>query len=119
MADTFQETFDTVLDFHAQVKQGRLQTEFAPCFTPRLQKSMKTRDGLKNTTKTNLQLCISYAKQRNNVTKENSMSIGDYCKGLVEESKRDPKITWKTNCRVLEKISYLQLIQALKTLVKL
>ena len=47
MADTFQEIFESALDFHAPIKKEKVRAEFAPWLTPLLQKHMKNRDRLK------------------------------------------------------------------------
>ena len=44
-----------------------------------------------------------YTNQRKRVTKEITNSIQDHYKALINESNGDPKKTWKTINRVLEK----------------
>ena len=81
MADTFQEIFESTLDFHASSKK-KLRAEFAPWLTSRLQKQMRL---------------------HNNVTKEIRKTIEDHYMVLVEKNKGDPRKMLKTINRVLEK----------------
>ena len=91
MADTFQEIFESTLDFHAPVKKKSARAEFAPWLIPRLRKRMMTRDRLRKMATKNPELWTAYAKQRNNVTIEVRKAIDDYYKVLVEKNKGDPK----------------------------
>ena len=47
MADTFQEIFESLLNVHAPIKRRRVRSEFAPCLTQNLRKSIDARDRLK------------------------------------------------------------------------
>ena len=103
MADTFQEIFESTLDFHAPIKKKKVRAEFAPWLTPKLRKNMMTRDRLKKMATKNPELWAAYARQRNNVTKEIRKAVEDHYKVLVEKNKGDPKKMWKTINKVLEK----------------
>ena len=47
MADTFQEIFESTLDFHAPTKREKVRAQFVPWLAPRLWKRMINRDRLK------------------------------------------------------------------------
>ena len=103
MANTFQETFESILNVHDPIKRRRIRSEFSPWLTPSIRKSMATRDRLKKIATKNPEMWSFYPKQRNRVTKEIRNSIQDHYKALINESNGDPKKMWKTINRVLEK----------------
>ena len=60
LADTFQEIFESALDFHAPVEKKKVRGEFAPWLTPSLRKHMMTRNRLNKMAIKNPELWTAY-----------------------------------------------------------
>ena len=64
---------------------------------------MKERDLVKKITQKSPEKWSVYKQLRNKVTKEIKVAIETHCRGLIEETKDNPKKMWKTINRVLDK----------------
>ena len=70
MAGTFQEMFESTLNFHAPINKKKARAEFAPLLTPKLRKNMMTRDRLQRMLTEIPELWTAYARKSNHVTKK-------------------------------------------------
>lgn len=118
MADTFQETFESLLNAHAPIKRRRVRSEFAPWLTPNPRKSIDARDRHKKIAVKSPEICSAYTRQRNRVTKEIRYSVRDYYKGLIEKNKGIQRKCGKQSTESWTKILKPQLFPVLKLTVK-
>ena len=75
MATIFQEIFESILDIHAPLKRKRVRSDFAPCLTLSLKRSILERDKLKVQAENSPEIWSSYKRKRNQVTKRIRISI--------------------------------------------
>ena len=95
MTNTFQESFQSILNVHAPIKGRRVRSEFVPRRISSIRKSMATRERLKKIATKYPEMWSLYTKQRNRVTKEIRNSIQDNNKDLINKSISHTRIQYR------------------------
>eukprot|EP00794_Sanderia_malayensis_P003915 gene3915-4457_t len=113
MAATFQEIFESILNFHAPLRKKRIRPDPAPWITPEVRKLMKERDRAKKDAMNSLDLWQSYRTLRNKVTKAIRDALQSYYLGLIDENKENPNRMWKAVNKVLNKETHSTEISSL------
>ena len=103
MAYFFQEIFESILDIHAPLKKRRVRSENVPWLNQSIRNLMKESDLAKKFTLKSPEEWSVFKQLRNKVTKEIKVAIETHYRGLIEENKDNPKKTWKTINRMLDK----------------
>ena len=98
MTATFQEIFESILNFHASLRTKQIHADPTPWITPEIRKLMKERDKSKSDAISCPDLWQAYKTLRNKVTKAIPDALQSYYLDIIDEKKEKTK-TYVEGCK--------------------